>query len=90
MNLVAVIGVYFVLWWIVLFAVLPFFHANTQDKAGDVTLGTARSAPVRPRLVRVMIVNTIATAVIVGAMWFAVDYYGITLDMLANFNATRP
>lgn len=90
MGLVAVLGVYFVLWWIVLFAVLPFLSTDTQEKAGDVTLGTAHSAPVRPRLGRVLVINTIATAVVVGAIWFAVDYYGITFDTVANLVSLKP
>jgi predicted secreted protein len=35
---------FFVLWFITLFAVLPFF-AQTQEEAGDVVPGTPESAP---------------------------------------------
>ena len=47
MNPIAIVGIYFVVWWMVLFAVLPF-GMRTQEEEGDVMLGTARSAPVAP------------------------------------------
>ncbi len=90
MSLIAIAGFYFVLWWLVLFAVLPFFMTRSQDKAGDVTLGTARSAPARLSLGRVVIANTIVTAIIVGAIVFVVDRYDITFDTIANLVSLKP
>ena len=78
MNPIAIAAIYFVVWWIVLFAVLPF-GMHTQDEAGDVVLGTIRSAPVRPRLVKIAIATTIVAAIVVGALVFAVDYLGLTV-----------
>ena len=43
------IAVYFMIWWIVLFAVLPFGRPQTQDEAGDIVPGSEPSAPTRPR-----------------------------------------
>ncbi len=74
MPLVTLIASYFVVWWIVLFAVLPF-GVRTQDEAGEVTLGTTRSAPMRPRLVRTVIATTIVSAIIVGGAWWAFDVF---------------
>ena len=42
-------GLYFVVWWIVLFAVLPF-GARSQAEAGDVVSGTEPGAPAVPAL----------------------------------------
>ena len=84
MNLVAIAAIYFVVWWIVLFAVLPF-GAHTQDDAGDVVLGTIRSAPARPRLVRTAIATTIVAAIIVGALVFAADYFHLTVWSVADW-----
>lgn len=83
MSIVSLLAIYFVVWWIVLFAVLPF-GVRTQEEEGEVTLGTTHSAPTRPRLVRTVIVTTIVAAVVVGAFWIAVDVYGFGLEMLAN------
>ena len=83
MNLVSLLAIYFVVWWIVLFAVLPF-GVRTQDEEGQVTLGTTHSAPTRPLLARKAIATSLVAAVIVGAFWVAVDVYGLSLETLAG------
>jgi predicted secreted protein len=77
------VAVYFVVWWVVLFAVLPF-GVRTQDEAGEVTLGTSASAPVRPRLIRTAVATSILAFVIVGGLWIAVNHYGISLEGFAR------
>ena len=47
MTWVSVAALYFILWWLVLFATLPF-GLKTQEEHGEVTLGTVPSAPGRP------------------------------------------
>lgn len=83
MSVVALIAIYFVVWWIVLFAILPF-GVRTQEEEGEVTLGTVRSAPVKPRLIRTAIATSIVSAIIVTALWVAVDVYGVDFAMLAR------
>ncbi len=84
MNPIAIVGIYFVVWWLVLFAILPW-GMHTQDEEGEVVLGTARSAPVRPMLVRKAIATTIVAAIVVGALVFAVEYYGLTVWSVADW-----
>jgi predicted secreted protein len=89
MTWTALAATYFVAWWVVLFAVLPF-GTRSQEEAGEVTLGTVSSAPARPRLVRAAIATTIVAAIVVGAIWVAIDVYGISLETFANmFDVTR-
>ena len=83
MDILQSIAVYFFIWWITLFLVLPF-GVRTQDEAGEVTLGTTASAPVRPRLVRVAIATTIVSAIIVFVFWVLADVYGVTLETVAH------
>ena len=56
------IATFFCLWFITLFAVMPFF-AHTQDEAGDVVPGTPESAPHKINLLKVFFINTIVAAV---------------------------
>ncbi len=49
MSWFSVFAVYFILWWVVLFATLPF-SLKTQDDEQDVTLGTVSSAPKGPHV----------------------------------------
>lgn len=51
------IATFFCLWFITLFAVLPFF-AHTQGEAGEVIPGTPESAPHKINLLKVFLVNT--------------------------------
>jgi len=54
------LATFFCMWFITLFAVLPFF-AHTQDEAGDVVPGTPESAPHKINIFRVFCINTLAT-----------------------------
>ena len=58
-------AIYFVLWWIVLFAVLPW-GVRSQEEAGDISPGSDPGAPARPLLLRKAIATTLISAVIMG------------------------
>ena len=81
MSIGSLIAIYFVVWWVVLFAVLPF-GVRTQADAGEVIAGTAASAPVRPMLLK----KAIATSIVamLGAFWIAVDIYGLSVWSIAD------
>jgi predicted secreted protein len=55
------LALYFVVWWITLFGVLPF-GARSQIDAGDVTAGTDPGAPVDPALREKALWTTLAAA----------------------------
>jgi predicted secreted protein len=57
------IAIYFIIWWIVLFTVLPF-GVRTQQEEGEVTPGTEGAAPARPMLVRKALVTTIISGLV--------------------------
>ena len=62
MSLATGIMVYVVLWWLVLFTVLPW-GVRVPDQAEP---GHATSAPSNPRLVRKLIITTLIAAVVWG------------------------
>lgn len=81
MTFVSAFAVYFIIWWITLFAVLPI-GMRTQDEERDVVPGSVGSAPARFRGARVVLLTTIISAVIYGG-WFVVStYFGISIDSL--------
>jgi predicted secreted protein len=57
MSLVSGLAIYFVIWWLVLFLVLPF-GVRSQHEMSDVTLGTDSGAPHQPWIVRKVIATT--------------------------------
>jgi predicted secreted protein len=79
MTWISAIAVYFILWWIVLFAVLPF-SLRTQDDADDVTLGTTASAPHGRHVGRAMLRATLASLVIFGILVLLTRYFGLGID----------
>lgn len=83
MHFGSLLAIYFVVWWIVIFAVLPW-GVRTQAEEGDVVMGTAASAPVRPRLVAKAIATSIVAAVVTGLIWLLIDYYGYGIEELAD------
>ena len=81
MSLTLAIAIYVVLWWTVLFAVLPI-GVRTQGEDGSVVPGTPESAPTAPRLMRVVLLTTLVSGLLFGAAWAAVRYGLIDLALL--------
>ncbi len=81
MNLVLAIAIYVFIWWITLFAVLPF-GVRTQHEAGSVVPGTPESAPAQQRMVRVFVINTIVTSIIFAIVYSVIMSGLITPDMV--------
>lgn len=77
-------AIYFVIWWITLFAVLPI-GMRTQAEAEDIVPGSVESAPARFRGGKVVLVTTIVSGVIYGGWYVATAYFGVGLDSLPNF-----
>lgn len=67
------LAIYFIVWWVTLFAVLPF-GLRTQDEEGDVVPGTPESAPHRPRMFKIFLVNTLVAAVVFAIVWAVIVY----------------
>ena len=72
------IALFFVIWWVVLFAVLPF-GVRTQGESGNVVEGTPESAPVHFPLARVAAINTVVAVVVFAIVWVCIelDVFGI-------------
>ena len=79
MSVAFSLAIYFMIWWIVLFAVLPFGMRRTQQEAGDVLPGSEPSAPERPHFLRVVIITTVLATLVFGA-YTALRKSGFGLD----------
>jgi len=89
MHLGSLVAIYFVVWWVVLFAVLPW-GVRTQDEDGEVVAGSASSAPTHPRLVAKAIATSILAGAVVFLLWLVVDYYGYGIERLADIFGVKP
>ncbi|PSJ64440.1 DUF1467 family protein [Kumtagia ephedrae] len=79
MTYISAFAVYLIIWWTVLFAVLPF-GLKTQDDDGETVLGTVSSAPRGPHMLRAVIWTTIVSALIFGFLLLLTRYFGLSID----------
>lgn len=78
MRIGTAIAIYFVIWWVVLFVVLPL-KVRTQGEAGEVVPGTPASAPARPQLLLKAGMTTVLAAIVFAGLW-AFLHSGVGLD----------
>ena len=83
MSLVFGIAIFFVVWWIVLFAVLPF-GVRTQGEAGETVAGTPPGAPAKVRVARIFLINTAVSIVVFGFIWAAIEFDLFGISELAS------
>ena len=88
MSLTFAIAIYLVIWWTVLFAILPI-GVRTQGEDGTVVPGTPASAPTRPRLLRVALLTTLVSALVFAGLWAAVRYNAINLELWLGRSGAR-
>lgn len=81
MGILLGLGIYFIIWWTVLFAVLPL-GVRTQGEDGEIVRGTPESAPSKPRLLRIVAITTILATVVFAVVYAAVESGWIDLDSL--------
>lgn len=75
MSVSLAIAAYIVIWWVVLFAVLPI-GVRTQIEDGEVVPGSVRSAPARPHLLKKALLTSAIAAVVLAAIHGAVEWTG--------------
>jgi predicted secreted protein len=78
------LAIYFVVWWVVLFAVLPW-GVHRQDESGEIAPGTDPGAPSFPQLKRKMIWTTIVATIVFTAWYVAYTNQLVTLDQLSRW-----
>jgi predicted secreted protein len=75
-------AIYFIIWWVVLFAVLPW-GVRSQHEGGWIAPGTDPGAPARPNGWRTLIVTTIVAGVVFTLFDIVYSYRLVTLEGLA-------
>jgi predicted secreted protein len=72
MKLASAIAIYFVIWWTVLFAVLPFGVRNSHESGEEVQQGHEAGAPVVHGLAKKFLITTVIAAVVFGAIYWVI------------------
>ena len=78
------LAIYFIIWWVVLFAVLPFGVRNAAEQGIAVEAGHDPGAPTELGMGRKLIWTTIVTTVVFAICWVVYVYRLVTLDDLAT------
>lgn len=80
MSVLSAFAIYFLIWWVVLFAVLPF-GVRSQAEDGAVEEGTDPGAPSKPMLWRKIGATTLISGLIyLGLVWAYRS--GVTLESI--------
>jgi predicted secreted protein len=90
MTLAFAVAIYFIIWWTVLFAMLPI-GVRTSEEAGEKTTpGNAESAPHTPNLLPKMVATTVVSSIIFVALYVIIVHRMITLDQIPFFPRYDP
>jgi predicted secreted protein len=74
MSLPLALAAYFTMWWVVLFAVLPFGVRNAGEAGVERVAGTDAGAPVMAHLRWKLLATTIVSAVLFAGLYAFVAY----------------
>ena len=74
MTITFAIAVYFVVWWTVLFAVLPY-GVRSQHDAGTRVPGTPASAPVSMPFLRIVLTTSLLAGAILASVYTGIAYH---------------
>lgn len=72
-------AIYFIVWWVSLFTVLPF-GVRTQSDDGEVVQGTSAGAPIAPRFGRIAALTTLVASAVFAVLLLALRLKLIPLE----------
>lgn len=84
------LAIYFIIWWVVLFAVLPFGVRNPAEEGVAVEAGHDPGAPTVPALKAKLLWTTIVASVVFAICWLVYTYRLVTLEDLATLWGLLP
>jgi predicted secreted protein len=79
-TLTTALAIYFLVWWLTLFAVLPFGIRSQHEE--ETTPGTDPGAPVLPRIVTRLIWTTLVSAAIFAVLYVVYVYRLVDLGII--------
>ncbi|MBU3732100.1 MAG: DUF1467 family protein [Beijerinckiaceae bacterium] len=74
MNWTGAIALYFIIWWLTLFAVLPI-GVRSQEEAGDIVPGSELGAPASARMGYKVVLTSLISVPIFLLVWFGLAYF---------------
>jgi predicted secreted protein len=85
MGIPTFLAIYFILWWLVLFAVLPW-GVHSQAESGEVMPGTDPGAPATHLVWRKLLWTTVIASVVFGVVYAVYSFDLIPLEFLKQIS----
>jgi predicted secreted protein len=82
MSIASGIAIYFIVWWVCLFIVLPFGVRNAHEAGEMVEQGNEAGAPVRPLLRQKIVATTILATAVFALIWGQMTYGWIGFESI--------
>ena len=84
MPVATALAIFFLIWWVVLFAVLPW-GIRSQHEGEDMVAGTDPGAPVSVKIGRKLLWTTLVAIAIYAVCYFVYSKHWVTIDGLMTF-----
>jgi predicted secreted protein len=78
------LSIYFVVWWLTLFAILPLGAKSHIEAGTHVSDGGDPGAPVNPNLLRKAITTSWVAAIVTGLVWVVVQFGLVPIPQLPS------
>ena len=78
-----ILAIYFILWWLTFFAVLPW-GVRSQEEHAKVVPGSDPGAPAVPKLKSKLVWTTVVSAIVFGAFYWAYVTKAVAFEDLAT------
>jgi predicted secreted protein len=88
--LTTALAIYFIIWWLVLFAVLPWGVRSQHETGDEIAAGTDPGAPTIPAIGKKLIWTTVVATVVFGIFHYVYVNRLISLDDLASLWGLLP
>lgn len=84
MQLLSAFAIFFIIWWTVLFAILPI-GVRSQRESDDITLGTEPGAPADSRMMFKLVLTTAIASVLFAIFYYVTVVLGFGIADLPEF-----
>ena len=85
MSTFTIFGIFFIMWWIVFFIILPLNITTHMDKGINIK-GIHGSVPINPKLVYKLIVTTIVTFIILLSLVLLFYFDILTMNKILSID----
>ena len=89
MGWTTIAAIYLLIWWVVLFAILPFGVRSPAESGEDVAPGHDPGAPVLHQLLAKALWTTVVATAIFGAFYYVYVNRLVSLDDMAHWLGMR-